>query len=157
METAPPLVRPFAFDHVNLATSDFDRALAFYIGVLGLYPVRLVHDASGKLTFVSLRAGTVFIDLQPADQQPAPGRSGFNHLCILVEPTDLDELAVALKERGVEIVEGPVRRQGAYGFGSSLYVRDPDGHVIEIKHHDDPRIPNEERTHAPWPTPFGAS
>jgi glyoxylase I family protein len=35
--------------------------------------------------------------------------------------------------RGVAIEGDVVQRRGAYGTGPSLYIRDPDGHLIELK------------------------
>jgi catechol 2,3-dioxygenase-like lactoylglutathione lyase family enzyme len=49
-----------------------------------------------------------------------------------VEPVDLD----AVKASGrFDVVDGPATRSGARGDGTSLYVRDPDGNVIELRHY----------------------
>ncbi|HLO50281.1 MAG TPA: hypothetical protein VK211_17835 [Kamptonema sp.] len=37
----------------------------------------------------------------------------------------------------VEILEGPVRRTGAIGLIESIYLRDPDGNLIEISNYKD--------------------
>ena len=36
---------------------------------------------------------------------------------------------------GVPIIEGPVRRTGATGPIRSVYVRDPDGNLIEVSNY----------------------
>lgn len=50
----------------------------------------------------------------------------------MIEPTDLD--AVVASGR-FEVVDGPATRYGARGDGTSLYVRDPDRNVVELRHH----------------------
>ena len=55
-----------------------------------------------------------------------------DHICIVVEAVDLVALAASGE---FDVVEGPVRRFGARGEGTSLYVRDPDGLVVEIRHY----------------------
>jgi catechol 2,3-dioxygenase-like lactoylglutathione lyase family enzyme len=41
-----------------------------------------------------------------------------------------------LRSKGVTIEEGPVPRTGALGAIRSVYVRDPDGNLIEIAHYE---------------------
>jgi catechol 2,3-dioxygenase-like lactoylglutathione lyase family enzyme len=49
-----------------------------------------------------------------------------------MEPTDL----VALRDSGTfDVVSGPVTRWGARGDATSLYVRDPDGNLVELRHY----------------------
>ncbi|HEX3722064.1 MAG TPA: VOC family protein, partial [Nitrolancea sp.] len=100
-----PLVNPIGFDHINLKTRDIDRAINFYTGILGLRLVRAERDAQGKIRFASLRAGDKLIDLQPSDDDWSNVVTGFNHVAILVEPVDLEELAVAFREQGIEITQ----------------------------------------------------
>jgi extradiol dioxygenase family protein len=73
---------------------------------------------------------TTVIDLFHAE------RSGENidHVCIVIEVQDLD----ALKDSGIfDVVSGPSRVWGAQGDGWGLYVRDPDGNVVELRHYGD--------------------
>lgn len=140
MGLQPPAAAIIGFDHINLQTRDPSRAIDFYTGVLGLRLVRADRDASGLVQFASLRAGDLLIDLQPATGDWSGGSSELNHFCLLVEPADFDSLVSRLQSLGVAITGGPVRRQGAYGFGISIYIRDPDGHGIELKHYADPRL-----------------
>ena len=46
---------------------------------------------------------------------------------------DLSALRRSLEAQGVRIEGDVVERRGAYGTGPSLYVRDPDGYLIELK------------------------
>jgi catechol 2,3-dioxygenase-like lactoylglutathione lyase family enzyme len=62
-------------------------------------------------------------------------RTGENadHFCLVVAPTDFD----ALKASGrFDVVDGPDRRFGARGDGTSLYIRDPDGNTVELRYYD---------------------
>jgi hypothetical protein len=55
-----------------------------------------------------------------------------NHFCLVVEPTDFD----AIKASGsLEVVDGPDTRWGARGDATSLYIRDPDGNVVELRYY----------------------
>jgi catechol 2,3-dioxygenase-like lactoylglutathione lyase family enzyme len=58
---------------------------------------------------------------------------GVDHVCLSVQCDDLAKVADELRRQGVAIEGDVVQRRGAYGTGPSLYVRDPDGHVIELK------------------------
>ncbi len=127
------------FDHINIKTRDMKRAIDFYTQILGLPLVRVDRDASGDIRFAALRTGDGLIDIQPVtggdwDHE----RTGLNHFALLIEPTDLAAVADRLRSLGVTIQEGPVSRQGAYGMGEALYLLDPDGHGIELKHYRQP-------------------
>ena len=37
-----------------------------------------------------------------------------------------------LQQRGIDLVEGPVNRTGASGKIVSIYLRDPDGNLLEV-------------------------
>jgi catechol 2,3-dioxygenase-like lactoylglutathione lyase family enzyme len=117
-------------DHVVMNVADVERALAFYCGTLGLVPVRVDEWRRGEAPFPSARVDShTIIDLL------SRARTGENadHICLVVEPVDLD----ALKASGrFDVVEGPATRFGAQGDGTSLYVRDPDGNTVELRHYD---------------------
>jgi catechol 2,3-dioxygenase-like lactoylglutathione lyase family enzyme len=135
----PPAAAIIAFDHINLQARNLGRAIDSYTNVLGLWLVRADRGESGSVRFASLHASELLIDLQPATSWSG-GPSRLNHFCLLVEPADFDHLVSRLRSSGVEIAEGLVRRQGAFGFGVSVYIRDPDCHGIELKHYADPRL-----------------
>ena len=54
----------------------------------------------------------------------------------MVEGTNPDALAERLTEAGVEIESRSENVIGARGSGEALYVRDPDGYLIELKLYD---------------------
>lgn len=123
-------------DHVVLRVTDFKRALAFYIDVLGC---RIERDL-GERGLTQLRAGRSLIDLVLVDSEfgrklgAAPGREGRNmdHFCVRVEPFDATRITAHLKTHGLRPGE-PTQRYGAEGTGPSLYVEDPDGNTVELK------------------------
>jgi catechol 2,3-dioxygenase-like lactoylglutathione lyase family enzyme len=124
-----PAFRVTGLDHVVLHVADVERSLAFYCDELGLLPARVDEWRRGESPFPSARASaTAVIDLVAAE------RTGVNmaHFCLVVEPVDLD----ALKATGrFTVVDGPATRWGAQGWATSLYVRDPDGNVVELRHY----------------------
>ncbi len=123
------ILRVIGFDHLVLGCADVESTLAWYLDLIGLEPVRVDEWRRGEAPFPSVRVDDdTIIDLVPGPT--ADGR--LDHICIVVEPVDLAAL-VASGE--FDVVEGPARRFGARGDGTSLYVRDPDGLVVEIRHY----------------------
>jgi catechol 2,3-dioxygenase-like lactoylglutathione lyase family enzyme len=125
------MLRVTGFDHLVLIAADVERSLDFYVGVLGCEPVRVEEWRRGEVFFPSFRiSAETIIDVVPGDR--GSGRGNVDHLCLVVDPTDLD--AVAASGR-FDVVDGPGPRFGAQGDGTSLYVRDPDGNVVELRHY----------------------
>ncbi len=123
-------VKIVGHDHVVLNVADPERSLAWYRDELGLQSEREAQWRAGEVLFLSLRVndGTV-IDLMEAE------RTGTNvdHFSMRVsDDTDLE--AVAASGR-FDVVSGPTRIWGAAGYGIGLYVRDPDGNTVELKHY----------------------
>ena len=123
-------------DHVVLRVRDLEASLRFYQDVLGCAVERRI-DALG---LVQLRAGASLIDLVPLDSPlgelggAGPGSEGRNvdHFALALERFDEPALRAHLETHGVE--PGDVgERYGAGGMGPSMYLRDPDGNVVELK------------------------
>jgi catechol 2,3-dioxygenase-like lactoylglutathione lyase family enzyme len=119
-------------DHVSLPMRDTDAMVAFYRS--------LGFDVSEQPHVVSARAGDQMINFhRPATWQ----REGFTlrapaamppcgDLCFVWDGS-LDGLKTLLDDAGAEIVEGPVAREGGRGdVASSVYIRDPDGNLLEF-------------------------
>jgi catechol 2,3-dioxygenase-like lactoylglutathione lyase family enzyme len=121
------MVRVVGFDHLVLVVTDVERALAFYAGELGLEGLRVEEWRRGEVPFASVRVdeGTI-IDLLAGE----PDGRNVDHLCLVIEATDLAELAASGR---FEVVMGPMRVFGARGYGESVYVRDPDGNTVELR------------------------
>ena len=123
-------VNVVAFDHVVRRCDDIERTLGWYTNRLGLAPVRVDEWRCGDAPFPSVRVSDdTIIDLI---EGPAADDGRLDHLCLVVEPLDLEALAASGE---VDVVEGPARRSGARGDGTSLYVRDPDGLVVELRYY----------------------
>jgi catechol 2,3-dioxygenase-like lactoylglutathione lyase family enzyme len=122
-------VRVTGLDHVVLLCRDVEASLAYYSGVLGLEDLDVERWRRGEAPFPSVRVSAdTIIDLMPGE----PDGRNADHICLVIEPTDLHELA---ERAELNPVKGPVQRSGAHGLGWSLYVVDPDLHLIELKHY----------------------
>jgi len=122
-------MRVIGLDHVVMICRDVDASIDFYSGALGLEATDVERWRNGEAPFPSVRIdASTIIDLLPGQ----PDGRNTDHVCLEIEPTDLDELA---KREDLRVVEGPVSRGGARGVGWSLYVLDPDDHLVELKHY----------------------
>jgi len=124
-----PAVSVSAFDHLVVRCADVERTLAWYCDRLGLAPVRVDEWRRGEVPFPSVRVDReTIIDLVvgPSDD----GR--LDHICLVVEPVDLDGVAASGE---FDVVEGPARRFGARGDGTSLYVRVIPTAFVELRHY----------------------
>jgi 8-oxo-dGTP pyrophosphatase MutT (NUDIX family)/catechol 2,3-dioxygenase-like lactoylglutathione lyase family enzyme len=122
-------------DHIVVLSDDVEGSLAFWCGTLGLEALAVDEWRTGAASFPSVRvdAGTI-IDLltRRADAPRAGVPVELDHICLVVDATDLGEVVAA----GVlDVIEGPVSRNGARGEGTSIYVRAPDGLVVELRHY----------------------
>jgi catechol 2,3-dioxygenase-like lactoylglutathione lyase family enzyme len=125
-------VRVTGLDHLVLRVNDVERSLAFYMDVLGLPGDRVEDWRRGEAFFPSVRVNDdVIIDILAA---PAAheGNENVDHFCLVVEPTDWDAVVAA---GTFEVVDGPDTRYGAHGNAQSLYVRDPDRNVVELRYY----------------------
>jgi len=128
-----PAVAVREMDHIVLVCHDVEATLAWYLDELGLGPVRVDEWRRREAPFPSARVsdGTI-IDFIPGPPEQV-GRAGrLDHLCLVVEPTDLAAIAASGR---FEVVDGPDHRYGARGVGLSLYVKDPDGNTVELRHY----------------------
>jgi catechol 2,3-dioxygenase-like lactoylglutathione lyase family enzyme len=122
-------IRPVALDHIVLSVRDVETALAFYVGTLGLTPMKVDEWRMQQTRFPSVRINAeTIIDLVAG----GPTGSNLDHFCLVVDPMDFDEL-VASGEVTVET--GPVLRSGARGEGLSIYLRDPDKNLVELRYY----------------------
>jgi catechol 2,3-dioxygenase-like lactoylglutathione lyase family enzyme len=124
-------------DHTNWRVKDVERSLGFYRDLLGLEPFGLDAYERGEHPLVSLRVTPEFIlHLRPDPTFEAVSTGGYDHLALVVEGTCPDALAERLTDAGVEIERRSENVVGARGSGEALYVRDPDGYLIELKLYD---------------------
>ncbi|MFR9730087.1 VOC family protein [Saccharopolyspora sp. MS10] len=121
-------------DHLVLTVADVDRAAEFYERVLGMRTVTFPGDrraVSFGLQTIKLHAASELVE--PTATHPVPGSA---NLCFVTEQP-ISEVQEHLRAHEVRIEEGPVGRTGTSGPITSLYLRDPDGNLIEVARYDD--------------------
>ena len=116
-------------DHLVLYTQNIDDSVAFYENVLGMRKIVFGDNR------IAVSFGKQKINLHPAQHPfhphaltPVPGAAD---LCFITQLA-LDEAMQQVRDLGVEILLGPVTRNGAVGEIQSFYIRDPDGNLLEI-------------------------
>ena len=125
--------------HVHLKVSDLERALDFYVGVLGF---ELMQRMGASAAFVSAGGYHHHIGLNTWEslngEAPAAGTTGLYHFA--VRYPDRATLGDALRR----LTDAKVPLDGAsdHGVSEALYLRDPDGNGVEL-YRDRPR--------AEWP------
>ncbi len=116
-------------DHFVLTVHDIGAACDFYARTLGM---QVVTFGNGRM---ALQFGEHKINLHEAGKEFEPKASkptpGSGDVCFITR-TPLPRVMGHLRSCAVEIVEGPVKRTGARGPIESIYIRDPDGNLIEI-------------------------
>lgn len=119
-------------DHLVLTVADIPAAIAFYTRVLGMTE-ETFRGGRKALMFGSSKinlhqAGKEF---DPKSEHPTPGSAD---LCFVAVEA-LDDVTTHLQACGVTIEEGPIARTGARGPIVSVYIRDPDGNLIELSNY----------------------
>ena len=128
------MLQVIGFDHFVLRVTDVERSLAWWCGTLGLAGVRVDEWRRGEVPFPSVRIDDhTIVDLmlrRPADA-PTDTRV-LDHVCLVLAPgTDLSALAASGE---LAVHRGPIDGLfGAQGSATALYVRDPDGIVVELR------------------------
>ena len=118
-------------DHIVLATSQADKMVDFYCGVLNCDVVNRQPD----IGLTQLKAGSSIIDIETSKVAPQKDKLFRNmfHFCLFVENTDFESLKSYFQEQQIEPLRYSDHRFGATGYGPSFYITDPEGNEIEIK------------------------
>jgi catechol 2,3-dioxygenase-like lactoylglutathione lyase family enzyme len=121
------MVRILGLDHLVLRCRNVETTRAWYQRHLGLAAERLEEWRAGQAPFPSLRVdATTIIDLVHGD---VDGPGHVDHLCLVLSPEDL----AAVRHGGELEIVAAGERFGAQGMASAIYVRDPDGLVVELR------------------------
>ena len=117
-----------SIDHFVITTHNIDKSIAFYQDLLGMKHV----EKDGRHAFIfgrqKINIHAKKGEFQPAALHPEYGSQDF---CLIVEE-DVESIKKEIEKKGYPIVEGVVKRHGAHGDINSLYLRDPDGNLVEL-------------------------
>jgi len=122
-----------SLDHLVLTVRDIEVTCQFYARVLGMEVVTFAADNRRALHF-----GQQKINLHQAGREFEPKAetptTGSGDICFITS-MPLAQVVEHLNACAVDILEGPVQRSGATGTLESLYIRDPDGNLVEISNY----------------------
>jgi catechol 2,3-dioxygenase-like lactoylglutathione lyase family enzyme len=120
-------------DHVILQVNDVEESSHFYTAILGL------RNEGKREPFTVIRVSSDFtIQLAPW------GTKGGDHLAFATSAAEFEDIFQRVREGGIEFgdafhsvgnMKGPGEEIGARGPGASLYLFDPNKHLIEIRHY----------------------
>ncbi|EXJ70514.1 biphenyl-2,3-diol 1,2-dioxygenase [Cladophialophora psammophila CBS 110553] len=125
-----------SLDHLVLTVKDIDATIKFYQDVCGMQHTSFPAATDPSITRHALNFGNQKINLHQTGKEFEPKaervQPGSGDLCFLVED-DVVGVLDRLKEKGISVLEGGnvVERTGAQGKLRSVYLRDPDGNLIE--------------------------
>ena len=122
-----------ALDHLVLTVANIEKSIAFYTQVLGME----------EITFGEGRKALLFgrqkINLHQRGAEVLPNAQnaacGTADLSLLTD-TPLPQVLTELQQHGIEPISGVVPRTGAVGAIESVYLRDPDGNLLEISRYE---------------------
>jgi len=119
-------------DHLLLIVHDIDRTCDFYARVLGMKAIAFQEGRQApQFGQQKLNLHAVGKEFEPKALNPTPGSA---NLCLITE-ISLDEVIQHMKDCAVEILDAPVKRTGAIGEILSIYLRHPDGNLIEVSNY----------------------
>ncbi len=114
-------------DHVVLCVTDVERSVRWYAEHLGMKAERLEQWRAKEVVFVSLRINdATLLDLIETE----PTGVNVDHVAFVTDRQNFDAFVAS---HGPEIEMGPAEIFGAKGNGDGVYVRDPDGHRVEVR------------------------
>ena len=117
------------FDHCVIHVSDWERSNAFYRDVTGAEVIR--RGQGWVYRFADMQLNCHGPGLAPSPVARLPVQPGNSDLCF-EWPGPIADAKAHLQAHGVAVELGPVDRHAARGKGTSLYFRDPDGHLGEL-------------------------
>ena len=116
-------------DHIVLTTARIEQCVDFYTRVLGM---KLERFGEGRM---ALKFGGQKINLHEKGKEFEPkamvALPGTLDVCFIAS-VPLADVIARLAQNKVNVIEGPVMKTGARGPIRSVYVRDPDGNLVEI-------------------------
>ena len=136
--------------HTGLTVSDLDRSLRFWRDGLGMEVVMRQDKRGGYLEAIVGEPGAdvrmahlafpegghrielfEYVEPRRAGSERRPADVGFAHVCVVCD--EIEPLLERMTAHGGRPFSGPVDVDtGANAGGRCLYMRDPDGHVLEL-------------------------
>ena len=115
-------------DHLVITTQDLEKCLHFYVDILGME----LDDSNGRYA-VKFGSQKINIHRKIAEFLPAARNVTFGSqdICLIAQG-DIHEIKAEIEAKGWPVELGIVQRTGACGPIDSIYLRDPDGNLIEI-------------------------
>jgi catechol 2,3-dioxygenase-like lactoylglutathione lyase family enzyme len=112
-------------DHLILTVNDREASVRFYTDVMGFG----YDGEDGPFSVIRVSPETTL--------QLAPwGTEGGHHLAFALSPEEFDaELPFGDSFHDVGNMQGPGEEAGARGLGPTLYLFDPNGHLVELRHY----------------------
>jgi len=120
-------------DHLVLTVRDIPATCDFYSRVLGMQVVSFGDRKALQFGGQKINLHERGKEFEPKALRPTPGSGD---LCFITE-VPLPQVVDHIRSCGIQIIEGPVRRTGAVGPMESIYIRDPDGNLIEVSNYPD--------------------
>lgn len=120
---------PLGLDHLVLTVASIESSVRFYREVLGFEEITFAGGRKAvRMGMQKINLHLSGEEIHPHAEFPTPGSGD---LCIIYDG-EVDAIMNHLDEAGVAIELGPVNRSGASGPITSVYIRDPDGNLIEL-------------------------
>lgn len=118
-------------DHFVITTKNLEMSIAFYKDLLGMKHV----ENKGRHAFI-FGNQKINIHLKKGEFQPAAlhVEYGSQDFCLIVED-DIELVKEEIEKKEYPIIEGIVKRHGSQGEIKSLYLRDPDGNLVELSNY----------------------
>jgi len=140
--------------HVNLITSDLERSVEFYTGILGLKLTMQtkiedsdfnravgIPDAKVRAAFLEVPGTPTILEIfqyvtgsgKPIPKDQLASDVGFQHICFQVD--DIDKAHAELQAKGVEFFTSPATIAKDHPDIAGVrfcYFTDPDGAIVEI-------------------------
>jgi len=121
-----------SIDHLVLTVRNIEKTIQFYTNVLGMEKEIFNQNR------VALKFGHQKINLHKLTDEFEPKalniKEGSSDLCFITQ-TSVEEFKKHIEDNKIEVIEGPIKRMGAMGEIISIYIRDPDGNLIEISNY----------------------
>lgn len=108
-------------DHLVLTVANINQSIDFYTKILGMQAITFGDNR--KSTAIWLTKKSIYTK-KVKKSYPMPN-------------TPLDAVMTHLQQHHITIIDGIVPRTGALGKIYSIYIRDPDGNLIEISRYAD--------------------